>query len=111
MKYFKLLHSIYVNKAEIEKENQEICNILLMREDTEHYIKSLYLFAQAFIRKAEFKRESKSKLLSDMLSVSDEAFLHTCLQVYFGSKVGFDFPVSHIITLLLLINIISQRKT
>ena len=49
MKYFKLLHSIYVNKAEIEKENEEICNILLMREDTEHYIKSLYLFAQAFV--------------------------------------------------------------
>ena len=49
MKYLILLHSIYVNKAEIEKSNQEICNILLMREDTEHYIKSLYLFAQAFI--------------------------------------------------------------
>ena len=111
MKYLILLHSISVNKAEIEKSNEEICNILLMQEDTEHYIKSLYLFAQAFIQKAEFKQESKSKLLSDMLSVSNEAFLHTCLQVYFGSKVEFDFPVSHIITLLLLINIISQRKT
>ena len=84
MKYFKLLHSIYVNKAEIEKENQEICNILLMREDTEHYIKSLYLFAQAFIRKAEFKRESKSKLLSDMLSVSDELVCKFILAVKWG---------------------------
>ena len=82
MKYFKLLHSIYVNKAEIEKENQEICNILMMREDPEHYIKSLYLFAQAFIRKAEFKRESKSKLLSGMLSASNETFLHLCSLVF-----------------------------
>ena len=52
-------------------------------EDSDNYMECLYHFVHAFFREADIKHLLQSKMISEILTPSDEAFILLCIMVYF----------------------------
>ena len=56
-----------------------------MREenDKENYMECLYFFVNAFYREFDVSHLMQNKLISEILTPTDEAFLLLCIMVYY----------------------------
>ena len=56
-----------------------------MREenDKENYMECLYFFVNAFYREVDVVHLMQNKLISEILTPTDEAFLLLCIMVYY----------------------------
>ena len=56
-----------------------------MREnnDKENYMECLYFFVNAFYREVDVVHLMQNKVISEILTPTDEAFLLLCIMVYF----------------------------
>ena len=56
-----------------------------MREenDKENYMECLYFFVNAFYREVDVSHLMQNKLISEILTPTDEAFLLLCIMVYY----------------------------
>ena len=52
-------------------------------EDSDNYMECLYHFVHVFFREADIKHLLQSKMISAILTPSDEAFILLCIMVYF----------------------------
>ena len=70
---------------QINNNNWRVFEIKNMREDgdRDNYMECLYYFMNAFYKESDIKHLMRSKMISDILTPSDEAFLLLCIMVYF----------------------------
>ena len=70
---------------QISNNNLKVFEIRNMREDADrdNYMDCLFYFMNAFYKESDIKHLMRSKMISDILTPSDEAFLLLCIMVYF----------------------------
>ena len=70
---------------QIHNNNWKVFEISNMREneDRDNYMESLYYFVHAFYKESDIKHLIRNRMISDILTPTDEAFLLLCIMVYF----------------------------
>ena len=63
-------------------------NVFLIKDmqeenDKENYMECLYFFVNAFYREVDVVHLMQNKLISEILTPTDEAFLLLCIMVYY----------------------------
>ena len=69
----------------IDIGQSNVFSIKDMREenDKENYMECLYFFVNAFYREVDVVHLMQNKLISEILTPTDEAFLLLCIMVYY----------------------------
>jgi len=79
----KFILTYFVEMIDMDQLN--VFKVKDMREDNnkENYMECLYSFVNAFYREVDVVHLMQNKVISEILTPTDEAFLLLCIMVYF----------------------------